>query len=78
MMDFRRIIGQSGAMIKPKLYIGFGVSGAINHVAGFVGAKMSVAVNSDPDAAIFNYCDYGIVGDMDEVCEAMIKLLKAE
>lgn len=78
MMDFRRIIGQSGAMIKPKLYIGFGVSGAINHVAGFAGAKMSVAVNSDPDAAIFNYCDYGIVGDMDEVCEAMIKLLKAE
>ncbi len=68
-------VGQSGVMIKPKLYIGFGVSGAVNHVTG-VDADKFVAVNKDPDAPIFNYCDYGIVGDMDEVCEAMLSALK--
>lgn len=75
-MGFRQMIGQSGTAVKPKLYIGFGVSGAINHVTGFSGCGMSVAVNSDPDAPIFNHCDYGIVGDMDEVCDAMIAALK--
>ena len=69
-------IGQSGVMIKPKLYIGFGVSGAVNHVAG-VSADMFIAVNKKKDAQIFNYCDYGIVGDMNEVCDAMIAEIKA-
>lgn len=64
-------VGQSGVMIKPKLYIGFGVSGAVNHVTG-VDAGMFIAVNTDPSAPIFNYCDYGVVGDMDSVCDAMI------
>lgn len=69
-------VGQSGVMIKPKLYIGFGISGAVNHVIG-VDADCFVTVNSDPEATVFNYCDYGIVGDMDEVCDAMIMKLKA-
>lgn len=68
-------IGQSGVMVKPKLYIGFGISGAVNHVAG-VGADMFIAVNKKADAQIFNYCDYGIVGDMNEVCDAMIYEIK--
>lgn len=68
-------VGQSGVMIKPKLYIGFGVSGAVNHVTG-VDAEKFIAVNKDASAPIFNYCDYGIVGDMDEVCDAMIAMLK--
>ena len=55
---------------------GFGISGAVNHVTG-VDAETFIAVNSDPNAAIFNYCDYGIVADMDEVCDAMIARLKA-
>ncbi len=70
-LPYRLQIGQSGVMIKPKLYICFGVSGAVNHTTG-VKADTFVAVNSDPAAQIFNYCDYGIVGDMDEVCAAMI------
>lgn len=69
-------IGQSGVMVKPKLYICFGVSGAVNHVAG-VDAELFVAVNKDPNAQIFNYCDLGIVGDMNEVCDAMIEALKS-
>lgn len=74
-LPFKLVIGQSGVVVKPKLYISFGVSGAVNHVTGFSDAGKVVAVNTDPDAAIFNYCDYGIVGDMDEVCDAMLKAL---
>lgn len=69
-------VGQSGVMVKTKLYIGFGVSGAMYHVAG-VKAEKFIAVNTDPNAAIFAYCDYGIVGDMDQVCDEMIAKLKA-
>ena len=68
-------VGQSGVMIKPKLYLGFGVSGAVNHVTG-IDAGTFIAVNTDPDAPIFNYCDYGIVADMDAVCDELIALLK--
>ena len=74
-LPYKLQVGQSGVMIKPKLYIGFGVSGAVNHVTG-VDAEMFVAVNKDATAPIFNYCDYGIVGDMDTVCDAMIQALK--
>lgn len=75
-LPFKLVIGQSGVSVKPKLYIGFGISGAINHVTGFSDAVMSVAVNNDPSAAIFGYCDYGIVGDMDEICDLMIQKIK--
>ena len=62
-------------MVKPKLFLSFGVSGAVNHVAG-VDADLFIAVNKRADAQIFNYCDYGIVGDMDQVCDAMIAEIK--
>lgn len=75
LLPYKLQVGQSGVMIKTKLYIGFGVSGAVNHVTG-IDAEKFVAVNIDPNSAIFNYCDYGIVGDMDEVCDAMIAALK--
>lgn len=75
-LPYRLQVGQSGTMVKTKLYIGFGISGAMYHVAG-VKADKFIAVNNDPEAAIFNYCDYGIVGDMDEVCDAMINAIKA-
>ncbi len=47
----------------------------MNHVTG-VDAELFIAVNKDANAPIFNYCDYGVVGDMDEVCDHMIELLK--
>lgn len=75
LLPYKLQVGQSGVMIKPKLYIGFGISGAVNHVIG-VDADIFVAVNTDPNAAVFNYCDYGIVGDMDEVCDEMIRRLR--
>lgn len=75
-LPFKLVIGQSGVVVKPKLLISFGVSGAVNHVTGFSDAGMVIAVNKDPDAAIFNYCDYGFVGDMDDVCEMLIGKLR--
>lgn len=78
LLPFKLVIGQSGAVVKPKLYICFGVSGAINHVTGFADAAKKSAVNSDPAAAIFNYCDYGLVGDMDEVCDRLIAELESK
>lgn len=75
LLPYKLQVGQSGVMIKPKLYIGFGVSGAVNHVTG-VDADLFIAVNKDASAPIFNYCDFGIVDDMDKVCEAMIAALK--
>ncbi len=74
-LPFKLVIGQSGVVVKPKLYLSFGVSGAVNHVTGMQDSGCIVAINKDPDAAIFKYCDYGIVGDMDEVCEQMLRRL---
>lgn len=75
LLPYKLQVGQSGVMIKPKLYLGFGISGAVNHVTG-VDAGKFIAVNKDPDAPIFHYCDYGIVADMDVVCDLMIQALK--
>ena len=75
-LPYRLQIGQSGVMVKTKLYLSFGVSGAVNHTAG-VDAELFVAVDKNADAQIFNYCDYGIVGDMDQVCDELIARLSA-
>lgn len=75
-LPFKQMIGQSGVVVKPKLLISFGVSGAINHTAGMKDAGTIIAVNTDPEAAIFGVADFGIVGDMDTVCDMMIDALK--
>lgn len=71
-----RFVGISGQHIAPGLYIGVGISGQVQHMAGCHDASVIVAVNSDPDAPIFSQCDWGIVGDLYQVVPALTAALE--
>ena len=74
--DQKDQIGKSGKNISAKLYMAFGISGAIHHILGIGTCKTVVAVDTDPNALIFNYADYGIVGDLFQIVPALTEELK--
>jgi len=65
--DHDLLVGQTGVSVAPRLYIGAGVSGQVHHRGGMQAASTVVAINTDPDAPIFEHADYGIVGDVAKV-----------
>ncbi|WP_032273601.1 FAD-binding protein, partial [Escherichia coli] len=74
-MEHERYVGISNLMLKPELYLAVGISGQIQHMVGGNGAKVIVAINKDKNAPIFNYADYGLVGDIYKVVPALISQL---
>jgi electron transfer flavoprotein alpha subunit len=72
-----QMVGISGKMSSPRLYLGIGVSGQIQHAVGVMGSKVTVAINSDKNAPIFKLADYGVVGDLYQVVPRLTEKLKA-
>jgi electron transfer flavoprotein alpha subunit len=69
-------IGQTGRTVRPEIYIAIGISGAIQHIEGMKNSRVIIAVNSDPNASIFNYADIGIVEEYEKLLQALTKEIK--
>jgi len=71
------MIGQSGRMVSPELYIGVGLSGEQQHMVGITGAKVMVAINNDANSPVFDQVDYGVVDDCRKFVPVLIEKIKA-
>ena len=77
-IEKERQVGQTGAVVRPKLYIACGISGSIQHRAGMEESQKILAINKDPEAPIFGIAHMGIVGDLKEIIPVMLRYLKEE
>lgn len=76
--EYQHQIGQTGSVVAPEVLVCFGVSGAIQHLAGIAGAKRIIAINNDPKAPIFDIAEYKILGDSIKILKEMIECLEDE
>lgn len=70
---YHQQIGLTGQAVQPEVYLAFGISGAVQHLAGMEKSRLIIAVNTDPHAPIFEYADYGIVGDWKEIAGELLE-----
>lgn len=74
--EAERQVGQTGKTVRPKLYIAAGISGAIQHRVGMEGSDVIIAINTDPNAPIFDFAHYGIVGNAMQVLPALTQAMR--
>jgi electron transfer flavoprotein alpha subunit len=75
-IDKKHQVGQSGTTVRPKLYLAFGISGAVQHIVGMKNSDRIIAINKDPNASIFSVSHYAIVGDAYDIATKLIDRLK--